>query len=100
MPSVSRVMVQVEILEDDGSTSTHEVQGVPKPGSREIQIVPDFRTQIRRSTRELILNEVVSVAVQMNLVIVADGTHRLFGVDQAGGTPVIVATESAQQALT
>ncbi|QDH93068.1 hypothetical protein QDA02_gp10 [Microbacterium phage Margaery] len=84
MPRVGRIHVEVEIIDEDGTTTIHEAIGVPKPGtSPTIGIAPHHRTRISRSgTRPDQINELIDVGVNIQAVLVETPGSRLFGVDK------------------
>lgn len=84
MPKVGRIKVQVEIVDDDGTTTIHEAIGVPKPGTTPtIGIAPHHRTRISRSRPEQNqINTLVDVGVNIQAVLVETPGSRLFGVDR------------------
>lgn len=99
MPRVGRIRVAIEIVEDDGSTSTHEAVGVPKSGRpATASIVPHHRSQYSRSAGALVASEVVEVGVRLDAVLVAVEGSRLFGIDSEGA-PVLAITEAPGPAL-
>jgi hypothetical protein len=104
MPRISRIHVTVEITEDDGSISTHEVNGWPVVGAWEnrqppltCSIIPRHHSEIRRSTGELLVSEVADVTVNLQALVQPDGEHPLFRVFNT--QPVIALTESGSRPI-
>lgn len=98
MAYVKRIRVVVDIVEDDGSVTTNEAVGAPSLGrDLVINMVPDWRTQIRRSTGQVISHEVAQVGLRLDVVLVPNYEDTLFR-ETHGDKPVLTLTESPAQA--
>jgi hypothetical protein len=98
MAYVKRVRVVVEVQEDDGSVTVNEAVGAPHLGQDiVINMVPDWRTQIRRSTGQVLSHEVAQVAIRLSLTLVPNQRDTLFR-ETHGDKPVLTLTESPAQA--